>query len=216
MTSANCKSLRVCCYGSSSPKTPQKYLDEAYRVGYLLGSRGHICVNGAGASGCMNSMNDGAADANGHIVGVIHEKFVVDGQDWMSNNGAHEVFSNANANANGSTENGPHREIVIAGGDDLQERKRLLVKDADALLVLPGGPGTFDEVRTTTQQWISSCFFRALCTKTFFSTNFQPFHPTALGNGLCSQPRNDEPSNCLRQRGWLLRSFSADAPEIIH
>lgn len=29
---------------------------------------------------------------------------------------------------------------------DLQERKRLLVENADALVVLPGGPGTWDEV----------------------------------------------------------------------
>lgn len=32
------------------------------------------------------------------------------------------------------------------GGHDLQIRKRTLVKGADALIVLPGGPGTFDEV----------------------------------------------------------------------
>jgi predicted Rossmann-fold nucleotide-binding protein len=36
---------------------------------------------------------------------------------------------------------------VIARGNDLQERKRLLVEGADALAVLPGGPGTWDEVR---------------------------------------------------------------------
>jgi predicted Rossmann-fold nucleotide-binding protein len=36
---------------------------------------------------------------------------------------------------------------LVAGGDDLQERKKLLVKDAEALVVLPGGPGTWDEVR---------------------------------------------------------------------
>jgi len=39
-------------------------------------------------------------------------------------------------------------EIVIARGNDLQERKRLLVEGADALVVLPGGPGTWDEVRS--------------------------------------------------------------------
>ena len=36
--------------------------------------------------------------------------------------------------------------ILIAKGNDLQERKKLLVKDADALIVLPGGPGTWDEL----------------------------------------------------------------------
>ncbi len=83
----------------------------------------------------MAAMNQGAHDYHGHIVGVIHEKFVVDGSDWFE--GAHSVFANSNDKA----------EILIAKGNDLQERKRLLVEGADALVVLPGGPGTWDEVR---------------------------------------------------------------------
>jgi len=43
-------------------------------------------------------------------------------------------------------ENGPIREILVAGGNDLQERKKLLVRNCDALIVLPGGPGTWDEL----------------------------------------------------------------------
>ena len=39
----------------------------------------------------MAAMNNGAHDNNGHIVGVIHEKFVVDGSDWYE--GAHSVFA---------------------------------------------------------------------------------------------------------------------------
>lgn len=83
----------------------------------------------------MAAMNDGASDEGGHIVGVIHEMFVVDGSDWVSEEGgAHSAF------------HGGGREILVAGGNDLQERKRLLVEGADALVVLPGGPGTWDEV----------------------------------------------------------------------
>ena len=37
-------------------------------------------------------------------------------------------------------------EIVIARRNDLQERKRLLIVGADALAVLLGRPGTWDEV----------------------------------------------------------------------
>lgn len=134
------KALRVTCYGSSSSKTPEKYLKEARNLGYALAKRGHTCVNGAGSFGCMAAMNDGAAEGNGHIVGVIHEMFVVDGSDWCQRDGgAHEVFH--------KNENGPTRECLVAGGKDLQERKRLLVEGADALVVLPGGPGTWDEVR---------------------------------------------------------------------
>ena len=124
--------LRVCCYGSSSPRTPARYTDAAYSLGSYLARRGHTCVNGAGSSGCMAAMNAGASDAGGRIVGVIHEKFVVDGSDWLE--GAHSVFGRGGS------------ELLLATGNDLQERKRLLVKGADALIVLPGGPGTWDEL----------------------------------------------------------------------
>ena len=43
--------LRVCCYGSSSSRTPKKYTDAAYNLGYNLAQRGHTCVNGAGNAG---------------------------------------------------------------------------------------------------------------------------------------------------------------------
>lgn len=128
--------LRICCYGSSSSLTPIEYLTQAEKLGRALACRGHVCVNGAGSSGCMAAMNDGASAEGGHIVGVIHEMFVVDGSDWVSSEGgAHSAF------------HGGKREILVAGGNDLQERKRLLVEGADALIVLPGGPGTWDEVR---------------------------------------------------------------------
>jgi len=87
-------------------------------------------VNGAGTAGCMAAMNQGASDNNGKIVGVIHEMFVVDGSDWLE--GSHGAILKS--------------ELLIARGDNLQERKRLLVDGADALIVLPGGPGTWDEL----------------------------------------------------------------------
>ena len=147
-------SLRVTCYGSSSAKTPERYLKEARSLGYILARRGHVCVNGAGSFGCMAAMNDGAVAGNGHIVGVIHEMFLVDGSydTWESgkkvdrDGNAHTAFASALSN-NSTKREGPLREIVVAGGDDLQQRKKLLVNKADALVVLPGGPGTWDEVR---------------------------------------------------------------------
>ncbi len=142
------RSLRVTCYGSSSSKTPEKYLKEARNLGYILAKRGHTCVNGAGSFGCMAAMNDGAVEGNGHIVGVIHKMWLVDQGDWAStptgktlrDGGAHSVFDKA------SNKEGPIREMLIADGPDLQERKRLLVEGAHALVVLPGGPGTWDEL----------------------------------------------------------------------
>ncbi|KAL3807807.1 hypothetical protein ACHAXA_004674 [Cyclostephanos tholiformis] len=130
--------LRVCCYGSSSSRTPSRYTDAAYRLGRALALRGHTCVNGAGSFGCMDAMNVGANDAGGRIVGIIHEKFVQEGGDWFE--GTSSVFRPREDGGGGT------HEIVIARGNDLQERKRLLVEGADALAVLPGGPGTWDEL----------------------------------------------------------------------
>ena len=135
--------LRVCCYGSSSSRTPPRYTDAAYRLGRALALRGHTCVNGAGSSGCMDAMNVGANAAGGRLVGVIHEMFVREGGDWFE--GTSSVFRPSGEG--GTTMGGGVHEIVIARRNDLQERKRLLVVGADALAVLPGGPGTWDEVR---------------------------------------------------------------------
>lgn len=157
------KALRVCCYGSSSAATPEIYLQAARDVGYLLATREHVCVNGAGSFGCMAALNDGCAHGDGHIVGVIHEMFLVDNSDWMTDRisaaGPHRVFHPSQPSPSSSSSSssvkkpgpahkrqGPIREILIAGGKDLQERKKLLVEKADALVVLPGGPGTWDEL----------------------------------------------------------------------
>ena len=117
----------------------------------------------------MAALNDGAVAGNGHLVGVIHEMFLVDNGDHVDgasymdkknddddirrDGSAHYAFdvdkatNDSSSSSNPSTQrDGPIREILVAGGDDLQERKRLLVKNADALVVLPGGPGTWDEV----------------------------------------------------------------------
>lgn len=83
-------------------------------------------------TGCMAAMNHGANDGDGSIIGVIHEAFIVDGGDWYE--GAHSVFKNTK------------HTILTAKGNDLQERKKLLVEGADGLVVLPGGPGTWDEL----------------------------------------------------------------------
>lgn len=165
------------------------YMKEARSLGYILGKRGHTCVNGAGAFGCMAAMNDGACAGDGHIVGVIHEMWLPKKKkeknpssssaatvtiDALRDGGAHPVFesienSNAsstaantatsatpvadsNATSKSSTKKKnrsprsslndyPKREMLVAGGKDLQERKRLLVDKADALVVLPGGTG---------------------------------------------------------------------------
>lgn len=153
-TSSASSSLRICCYGSSAAKTQERYISSAYKLGTLLCEKGHTCVNGGGMNGCMGALNQGAEDtiikfdnisgndngddnanAPGKVVGVIHKMFIEDkGSRWLE--GCASVFSKCKNNA----------IVHVVGGDDLQERKRKLVENADALIVMPGGPGTFDEL----------------------------------------------------------------------
>lgn len=125
--------LRICCYGSSSSETPEAYLSEARSLGYILGKRGHTCVNGAGAYGCMAAMNDGCHLADGNMVGVIHEMWLSK-SDTLRDGGAHPAFvSTENAPKTSTTtskgpvphgsylENSGKRQILVAGGKDLQE-----------------------------------------------------------------------------------------------
>ncbi|VEU33816.1 unnamed protein product [Pseudo-nitzschia multistriata] len=172
------RSLKVTCYGSSSSKTPARYLNEARLLGYILAKRGHVCINGAGSYGCMAAMNDGVHAGDGHVRGVIHEMFLADNgyfdvdpktnqRTLLRRASSHRVFENAvvlsrhkqkqrqqtddgardeQSNKEESEKSIPIREILVAGGDDLQERKKFLVTNTDALIVLPGGPGTWDEL----------------------------------------------------------------------
>ena len=97
--------LNVTCYGSSSSKTPERYLEVARLLGYILSRRGHVCINGAGSFGCMAAMNDGVDAGDGHVRGVIHEMFLADNgyfdvdantqKRLMRRGSSHKVFENA-------------------------------------------------------------------------------------------------------------------------
>ena len=116
--------MRVCVYGSSSARSPKPYLDAAAEVGEILCSRNHVCINGGGSFGCMGAVNDAMHARKGRVVACIHEM-------WADAN--EQVLQ-------------PCEEIIVVGGDNLAARKRGLNDSADAFIVLPGGPGTWDEL----------------------------------------------------------------------
>ena len=192
--------LRVCCYGSSSSRTPERYIDPAYRLGRALALRGHTCVNGAGSSGCMDAMNRGADDAGGGIVGVIHEKFVRRDGDWFE--GASSVFRLDDRDGGTGGGNGNKHEVVIARGNDLQERKRLLVEGADALVVLPWRTGYMGrgEAHASNHHWARfarapsvSFSFNLVRTMSLMMMTHPHTHP-AIRNLLLLHPPPPSPS----------------------
>jgi uncharacterized protein (TIGR00730 family) len=113
--------MRVTVYGSSSPRTPQHYLDDAAELGRCLAAAGHVLVNGAGNGGCMGAINEACLAAAGRVVGIILKQFHDRGL-------GHDQL---------------HEYIVV---DTMRERKRLLAHGSQAYICLAGGPGTWEEL----------------------------------------------------------------------
>eukprot|EP00615_Pteridomonas_danica_P019038 CAMPEP_0114396222 /NCGR_PEP_ID=MMETSP0102-20121206/13434_1 /TAXON_ID=38822 ORGANISM="Pteridomonas danica, Strain PT" /NCGR_SAMPLE_ID=MMETSP0102 /ASSEMBLY_ACC=CAM_ASM_000212 /LENGTH=172 /DNA_ID=CAMNT_0001556889 /DNA_START=13 /DNA_END=528 /DNA_ORIENTATION=+ len=120
--------MRVLVYASSSLTTSEVFRKTASDLGKYLAKEGHVCVNGGGNCGGMGALNQSCSENGGKIVTVIHQRWVVDGEEF-------EHIKNF--------------ERVVVGGDDLGERKRQLLNHADCVIVLPGGVGTFDELFET-------------------------------------------------------------------
>ncbi|MFC6093146.1 TIGR00730 family Rossman fold protein [Saccharothrix lopnurensis] len=115
--------MRVCVYCGSSGGS-DRYLASAREVGAILARRGIEVVYGGARVGMMGALADGALAAGGRVVGVLPEALV----GWEV---AHEGLT----------------ELHLVGG--LHERKALMTALSDAVLALPGGAGTLDELFET-------------------------------------------------------------------
>lgn len=111
----------ICVYCASSTKVNQRYYDAAVELGELIAQKGMRLINGAGTMGLMRACADAVLNSGGEAVGVIPQ-FMVD-RNWH-----YEDMT----------------ELIIT--KDIHERKRKLAKMADALIALPGGCGTFEEL----------------------------------------------------------------------
>jgi len=112
---------RVTVYCASSPKTHPDYLAAATRLGELIAEAGKTVVYGGGGIGSMGAVADGALSRGGRVEGVL-PRFMYD-LEW-----GHKGITDLH--------------LV----NDLHERKRLMIDRADAVVALPGGCGTFEEL----------------------------------------------------------------------
>lgn len=115
------KITSVCVYSASSTKIDSVYFDAARELGMLLGLRHIRLVNGAGNMGLMSAVVDAALAAGGEVTGVI-PRFMVE-QGW------HHT---------GLTE--------LVEVESMHERKKLMADLSDAVIALPGGCGTLEEL----------------------------------------------------------------------
>jgi uncharacterized protein (TIGR00730 family) len=113
--------MRVCIFASSSSRISSSYADAATELGVLLAKAGTEVVFGGGGIGLMGKIADTIIKNNGIITGVI-PSFMKD-QGW----------DHTNVN-----------EMIVTS--DMAERKKQMFSMADAIIALPGGVGTLEEL----------------------------------------------------------------------
>ena len=115
------KIASVCVYSASSTKIDPVYFDTAYELATLLGQQHIRLINGAGNMGLMSAVSDAALAAGGEVTGVI-PRFMVE-QGW------HHT--------------GLTRLVEV---ESMHERKKMMADLSDAVIALPGGCGTLEEL----------------------------------------------------------------------
>ncbi|WP_295360316.1 TIGR00730 family Rossman fold protein [Arenimonas sp.] len=113
--------MRVCVYAASSARVAPEYHAAARALGESLAQAGCSVVYGGGSTGLMGSLADGALSKGGEVIGIL-PKFMAD-LEW-----GHPGLT--------------HLELV----EDMRERKHKLLTGSDAVVALPGGCGTLEEL----------------------------------------------------------------------
>jgi len=111
----------VCVYCASSASCDAAYHQAARRLGELLARDGRTVVYGGSRIGSMGALADGALAAGGRVVGVMPQ-FLKDLEV------AHAGIS----------------ELLVV--EDMRARKHLMLSRSAAVVALPGGSGTFEEL----------------------------------------------------------------------
>jgi len=112
---------KVCVFCASSRQTDSIFQDSAYRLGTILAKNSIKIVYGGGSVGLMGHLAEGALSKGGTVIGVI-PRFMFD-LEW-----GHQGIT----------------ELKIV--KDMAERKKLVMEGSDAVIALPGGCGTFEEL----------------------------------------------------------------------
>ncbi|HLY41584.1 MAG TPA: TIGR00730 family Rossman fold protein [Terracidiphilus sp.] len=121
MDLSNRAAQRVAVYCGSANGSDPAFLNEARALGNAIAAAGLGLVYGGASVGLMGAVADAALDAGAEVIGVLPE--ILAGSEI-----AHKGLTRL--------------EVVAT----MHERKALMVKLADAFLMLPGGYGTLDEM----------------------------------------------------------------------
>jgi uncharacterized protein (TIGR00730 family) len=111
---------RVTVFCASSQKIDPVYFKDTLELGEILAINQIHVYYGGGAIGLMGCLADTMLKNGGHITGII-PRFMLE-QGWGH----------------------PNVEHIIV--DDMHERKKKLAENTDAVIALPGGVGTMEEL----------------------------------------------------------------------
>lgn len=115
------RATRVLVFCASSESCDSRYHEGGARLGRVLARAGMTVVYGGGALGSMGRLSKGALDAGGEVHG-IQPRFM---------------------NELGWAQEGLHQLELV---EDMQDRMRRMLAVADAIVALPGGSGTLEEL----------------------------------------------------------------------
>lgn len=111
----------ICVYCGSADGLREEYISAAYAMGRALAGAGLRLVYGAGKTGLMGAVAEGALQAGGRVTGVT------------------PVYLNTPQLIHGGL---TELEVV----ETIHLRKARMIELADAFIALPGGYGTFEEL----------------------------------------------------------------------
>ncbi len=113
--------MTICVFASSSSRIDKEYAAAASNLGLLLAQAKIDVVYGGGGIGLMGKLADSVLENRGRITGVIPSFMKDEGWDHLAVS-----------------------EMIITS--DMGERKKRMFAMADAVVALPGGVGTLEEL----------------------------------------------------------------------
>lgn len=113
--------MQVCVYCASSGRIHPDYFEATSRLAHLLVQSNIKVVFGGGSSGLMGQLADSVLAAGGQIKGIMPQ--FMNEVEWGHRGVSDFVYT-----------------------ESMHERKAKFLEGTDALIALPGGPGTFEEL----------------------------------------------------------------------
>lgn len=113
--------MKVCVFAASSSRINGEYGDVTSTLGAMMAKAGIEVIFGGGGIGLMGKLADAVLENGGRITGVIPAFMKMEG--W-----GHDSLT----------------EMIVT--EDMNERKKTMFTLADAVVALPGGIGTLEEL----------------------------------------------------------------------